>query len=288
MAAASSTHRLAPRSAGRMGFTLIELLVVVAIIAVLAAMLLPSLRNAREAAHSVTCVNNLRTLHVTANLYADDHDDYFPDGYRPSVASARYRYWPAYLRHYLPGVNGTLAEFSLDDFSRNPLWMAYEIRHHASTIAVLRDRSRSIGNSPFHCPSTTGPWANTNSRGVAGGGSVWADYGLNTYAVGAPTWDPGNSALAKKRRADLKNPHKLLMFADSFYDGLTLWDGGHGDVSPRHTGRERRANVVLFDGHVESCRWRGNVINNTTTEQEISWITTASGGCGRFKACVRP
>ena len=55
-------------------FTLIELLVVIAIIAILAGILMPALSSARERGRSITCVNNLKTLSVAWNMYAQDND----------------------------------------------------------------------------------------------------------------------------------------------------------------------------------------------------------------------
>ena len=43
-------------------FTLVELLVVIAVIALLMALLIPVLRSARERAHRVVCMSNLRQL----------------------------------------------------------------------------------------------------------------------------------------------------------------------------------------------------------------------------------
>jgi len=53
-------------------FTLIELLVVVAIIAVLVAILLPALAQAREAARTIQCKNNLRQLGLAMVVYQGD------------------------------------------------------------------------------------------------------------------------------------------------------------------------------------------------------------------------
>jgi prepilin-type N-terminal cleavage/methylation domain-containing protein/prepilin-type processing-associated H-X9-DG protein len=63
----------------RRGFTLIELLVVIAVIAVLAAILFPVFAKARAKAQQTTCLNNQRQLAVSLALFAQEHDELYPD-----------------------------------------------------------------------------------------------------------------------------------------------------------------------------------------------------------------
>jgi len=62
----------------RAAFTLIELLVVIAIIAILAALLLPALSKAKERAHRVRCIANVKQILLCTHLYANDHNDTLP------------------------------------------------------------------------------------------------------------------------------------------------------------------------------------------------------------------
>jgi prepilin-type N-terminal cleavage/methylation domain-containing protein len=63
-------------------FTLVELLVSIGIIAVLISILFPSLARAQESSRRVNCLSNLRQVHQSFMLYAMDHHDQVPLGYR--------------------------------------------------------------------------------------------------------------------------------------------------------------------------------------------------------------
>jgi prepilin-type N-terminal cleavage/methylation domain-containing protein/prepilin-type processing-associated H-X9-DG protein len=62
----------------RGGFTLVELLVVIGIIAILMSMLMPALSRAKQKAHRISCLNNVRQIGLAATLYAGDFDGEYP------------------------------------------------------------------------------------------------------------------------------------------------------------------------------------------------------------------
>ena len=62
----------------RHAFTLVELLVVIAIMSILGAILLPVTARVRGFARRTECVSNLGQLGKAMNLYADDHDHWYP------------------------------------------------------------------------------------------------------------------------------------------------------------------------------------------------------------------
>ena len=60
------------------GFTLIELLVVIIIICLLAMLLFPVFEGAREEARMTSCSNNLKQMHYTFTIWAQDHEERYP------------------------------------------------------------------------------------------------------------------------------------------------------------------------------------------------------------------
>jgi prepilin-type N-terminal cleavage/methylation domain-containing protein/prepilin-type processing-associated H-X9-DG protein len=81
---------------GAGAFTLIELLVVIAIIAILASMLLPALARAKESGKRISCVNNLRQMGLSMQLYMDDNDGLQPQRTINLPGGS----WPAQLKDY--------------------------------------------------------------------------------------------------------------------------------------------------------------------------------------------
>jgi prepilin-type N-terminal cleavage/methylation domain-containing protein/prepilin-type processing-associated H-X9-DG protein len=81
---------------GRSAFTLIELLVVIAIIAILASMLLPALAKAKESGKRISCVNDLRQLGLSMQMYIDDNEGYHP----PRTINQPGGSWPSTLLDY--------------------------------------------------------------------------------------------------------------------------------------------------------------------------------------------
>ncbi|HLK56333.1 MAG TPA: prepilin-type N-terminal cleavage/methylation domain-containing protein [Chthonomonadaceae bacterium] len=83
------------------GFTLIELLVVIALVAVLAALLVPVFARAHEKVKQTSCANNLKQIGTAFKLYAQDYDEYLPQGYLMESSSIWPKTWDIQIQPYL-------------------------------------------------------------------------------------------------------------------------------------------------------------------------------------------
>src|SRR5687768_7140256 len=91
-------------------FTLIELLVVIAIIGILASLLLPAVVRAKQAAHKIKCVSQLRQLAFALQMYADEHDGEYP------ARRSSPNHWVFTLKPYYMDASENLLQCPSDRF----------------------------------------------------------------------------------------------------------------------------------------------------------------------------
>ena len=229
-----------PSVASRGGFTLIELLVVIAIIAILAALLLPSLTAARRAGEKTACLSNLRQVGIAIHGYAGDNDGRIPYGPKAPPFTS-----PA---DFYPSTGAPTSLISL---------------RNGAPVGLGLLLSQYLAGQPrvLFCPGSDQPVNTQVELEKVGANQAQASY-YYRHAGSTGLFDTLNTN-ATPDHLQLDNlgvnrnglPIRALAIDTQFLCPPAL---ASFNVIPRTHHRQKFADILFADGHVESRPNRGS------------------------------
>jgi prepilin-type N-terminal cleavage/methylation domain-containing protein len=234
----------------RRGFTLIELLVVISIIATLMALILPAIQNARAAARTVECKNNLKNIALAAHNFASSRRTFPALGIYASVPGSPPT--TVALRSWVVELASHMDRRDISDRWNNDLAWNNNTTTPVSNLTLGQTFIKVLA-----CPD------DQSAIGVNGGLSYVGNHGYMLYGENSNRWTSGSLDWNLSGAPGINlpaTPDADPVDSDAHRDTGVLWtDYGTASNSAREGQKNSHAVDGVYDGGGSTSLFTENV-----------------------------